>query len=175
MLTGSSWVHCINRFKSITQIVFLPPVACKEGCFTLEWSWERRSSACKLSGEMEHRTWGHGYARWFSYIGQLVGEGQCFDWMWMRHCQQHQGTGESSEVGSNLSKVGKTKLQKISVCGHHATMQQQRHWPTLEKRRKQARLTTFYKFHHSLIHIESRHCPSKSDHPRRQWWNVSSR
>ena len=44
---------------------------------------------------------------------------------------------------------------------------QQLHWPTLEKRRKQARLTTFYKFHHGLIHIESRHCPSKSDHPRR--------
>ena len=32
---------------------------------------------------------------------------------------------------------------------------------------RQARLTTFYKFHHGLVHIESRYCPSKSDHPRR--------
>ena len=45
------------------------------------------------------------------------------------------------------------------------TMRQQLHWPTLEKWRKQAHLTTFYKFHQGLIHIESRHCPSKSNHP----------
>ena len=42
------------------------------------------------------------------------------------------------------------------------TMRQQLHWPTLEKWRKQAHLNTFYKFHQGLIHIESRHCPSKS-------------
>ena len=33
------------------------------------------------------------------------------------------------------------------------TMRQQLHWPTLQKRRKQARFTTFCKFHHGLIHI----------------------
>ena len=43
-------------------------------------------------------------------------------------------------------------------------------WPTLQQRRKQARLETFYKYHNNLIHIQSKHAPapSLSRHSRRQ-------
>ena len=43
-------------------------------------------------------------------------------------------------------------------------------WPTLQQRRKQARLETFYKYHNNLIHIQSKHAPapSQSRHSRRQ-------
>ena len=33
------------------------------------------------------------------------------------HSKQHQGTGKGSEAGS---KMGKTGLEKISMCGHDA-------------------------------------------------------
>ena len=57
-------------------------------------------------------------------------------------------------------------------CGRKSTLNwQQLHWPTLEKQRKQAHLTT-YKFHHSLIHMESKYCPSKSKHHRRTTWHT---
>ena len=60
--------------------------------------------------------------------------------------------------------MGETGLQKISVCGHHARTTA---LATLEQRRKQARLTTFCKFHDVLIHIESKHLPSPTDRSRR--------
>ncbi|KAL8575234.1 hypothetical protein ACOMHN_042355 [Nucella lapillus] len=40
-------------------------------------------------------------------------------------------------------------------------------WPTLRARRKRARLTTFYKIHHGLTCINSRHRPTVSQRPRR--------
>ena len=52
-----------------------------------------------------------------------------------------------------------------SVCVD--TMRKQLHWPKLGQHRKQACLTTIYKFHHGHIHIESKHCPSPTNCPRR--------
>ena len=47
-------------------------------------------------------------------------------------------------------------------------MREQLHWPTLEQRRKQARLTNCRSCpHHGLNHIESKHCPSPTDRPKR--------
>eukprot|EP00745_Piridium_sociabile_P032573 TRINITY_DN54986_c0_g1_i23.p1 TRINITY_DN54986_c0_g1~~TRINITY_DN54986_c0_g1_i23.p1 ORF type:complete len:101 (-),score=18.33 TRINITY_DN54986_c0_g1_i23:175-477(-) len=35
-------------------------------------------------------------------------------------------------------------------------------WPTLATRRRKARLTSFYKFHHGLTTINTRHLPTSS-------------
>ena len=53
-----------------------------------------------------------------------------------------------------------------SMCGHHVR-NKVLDWPTLGQRRRQAHLTSFYKFHHGLIHIKSKHCPSLTDCRRR--------
>ena len=77
-------------------------------------------------------------------------------------------------TANNIKALEKVQRQAVgwvkqnyrrSAC--EDTMRQQLHRPALEKRRKQARLTTFYKFHHGLIHTEPRCCPSKSDHTRK--------
>ena len=60
------------------------------------------------------------------------------------------------------SKVGKTRLQKISMRGHHATTTALANTRKVEKASTPQHLLKFYKFHQGLIHIESRHCPSKS-------------
>ena len=59
------------------------------------------------------------------------------------------------------------KVQKTTKDQCVDTMWKQLHWPTLGQHRKQACLTTVYKFHHGLIHIESKHCPSSTNCPRR--------
>ena len=35
-------------------------------------------------------------------------------------------------------------------------------WPSLQERRKQIRLSTFYQYHHKLIHIDSKYTPTPS-------------
>ena len=45
------------------------------------------------------------------------------------------------------------------------TMQEELNWPTLEKQKELAHLTTICKFHDSLIHAESKHSLSPSDRP----------
>ena len=39
-------------------------------------------------------------------------------------------------------------------------------WPTLETRRKRTRLTTFFKYHHGLIKIDSKNKPTVRSRPR---------
>ena len=35
-------------------------------------------------------------------------------------------------------------------------------WPSLQERRRQIRLSTFYQYHHKLIHIDSKYTPTPS-------------
>ena len=47
-------------------------------------------------------------------------------------------------------------------------------WPTLQNRRKKARLELFYKFHKGLVTINSRHLPTRSNNRRSSRKNNSS-
>ena len=75
----------------------------------------------------------------------------CQSHMGSLHSQQHQGTEKGSEA---CNKMGATGLRRSVFVD---TMR--------EQLRKQPRLTTFYKFHHGLAHIRSKHCPSWTDRP----------
>lgn len=68
-------------------------------------------------------------------------------------------------TANNIKALEKFQKTTKDLCVD--TMQKQLHWPTLGQHRKQACLTTVYKFHHGLIHTESKHCPSSTNCPRR--------
>ncbi|KAK7101850.1 hypothetical protein V1264_020171 [Littorina saxatilis] len=72
----------------------------------------------------------------------------------------------TAEDSASLEKVQRRAARWVSHRFRQTSsvnnMLEDLEWPTLESRRRRARLTTFYKVHHDLVAVKSNHAPKPS-------------